>query len=77
MLLKELLESISSTHQTHQLAYYTHELAQIFSSYYAKHKVIDPQDINRSRGRLFMTLLIRNTLQTCFNLLGISQPERM
>jgi len=77
VLLKELLESISSTHQTHQLAYYTHELAQIFSSYYAKHKVIDPQDINRSRGRLFMTLLIRNTLQTCFNLLGISQPERM
>lgn len=75
--LKELLESISTTHHTHQLAYYVHELAQLFSTYYAKHKVIDPSEINRSRGRLLMTLLIRNTLQTCFNLLGISQPERM
>jgi len=75
--LKELLELISVTNQTHQLAHYTYELAQLFSTYYAKHRVIDPGNIPLSRGRLFMVQLIRNTLQTCFNLLGISQPERM
>lgn len=77
VLLKELLESISNTHHTHQLANYVHELAQLFSTYYAKHRVIDVQNVQQSRSRLFLTLLIRNTLQTGLNILGISQPERM
>jgi arginyl-tRNA synthetase len=75
--LKELLANIGSQHQTHQLAYYTHELAQLFSGYYAKHKVVDSAAINQSRGRLLVTSIVRNTLQTSFDLLGISQPERM
>lgn len=75
--LKDLLESIANTHQTHQLAYYVHELAQLFSSYYAKHKVLDPTAIELSRARLLLVQLVRTTLSTCFDLLGISQPERM
>ena len=75
--LKELLTSIGTQHHTHQLAYYVHELAQLFSAYYAKHKVLDSSAINQSRGRLLVTMIVRNTLQTSFDLLGISQPERM
>ncbi len=74
---KELLTSISTTFQTHQLAYYVHELAQLFSSYYAKHKIIDLNQISQSRARLLLVLLMQNTLRINLELLGISRPERM
>jgi arginyl-tRNA synthetase len=75
--LKELLETIEHNHQTHALTYYVLELAQQFHSYYSKHRVIDPEAIEQSRGRLLMVSLVRSTLETCLRLIGISRPERM
>lgn len=75
--LKYMLQTISRNYQTHALTYYAIELAQLFHSYYNMHKVIDIEHINQSRGRLFAIMLVRQTLKTCFDLLGISAPERM
>jgi len=75
--LKELLESISRTYQTHLLAYYAIELAQTFHTYYSQHKVIDPEHPAQSRARLIMIELVEHTLKTCFDLLGISAPDKM
>ncbi len=75
--LKELLESTASNYQTHLLAYYVIELAQTFHNYYSHHKVIDTTQINQSRGRLLIVLLVQKTLKTSFDLLGISAPEKM
>ena len=75
--LKLLLETISSTHQTHQLTYYTMELADIFHSYYAVNRVIEMNNIAQSRARLVIMQLLRNTFALSFDLLGISKPEKM
>ncbi len=75
--LKTLLESTAKNYQTHLIAYYVIELAQTFHSYYSHHTVIDSEHLEQSRGRLFTILLIQRTLKTCFDLLGISAPERM
>lgn len=75
--LKEILTDISTTHQTHILTYYVHELAQAFSKYYSKHRVVDLNNVQTSRGRLLMVQLVRNTLDTTFRLLGINRPEKM
>lgn len=75
--LKETLAEIGSQYQTHILTYYVHELAQAFSKYYSKNRVIDLNDIQTSRGRLLMVMLVRSTLDISFQLLGISRPERM
>lgn len=75
--LKYLLQTIARNYQTHALTYYAIELAQLFHSYYNMHKVIDPEHINQSRGRLFSIMLVKQTLKTCFDVLGISAPERM
>lgn len=75
--LATLLITISKNYQTHALTYYVIELAQAFHSYYGSHRVIDMQHVNQSRGRLFVISLVRDTLKTCFDLLGISAPERM
>ena len=75
--LSSVLEALGTHYQTHTLTYYTLELAQTFHSYYAKNKVIDLNDIPKSRARLLMITIIRNTLSTTLDLLGISKPEKM
>ena len=75
--LKHLLTHIAQSYQTHILAYYTLELAQEFHKYYSKNRVIDEKNIEQSQSRLAMVKIIRNTLELCLKLLGISAPEKM
>lgn len=75
--LKPLLENISNNYQTHLLTYYVLEVAHLFHSYYGSHKVIDLGAVATSRKRLALVMLVRNTLQLCMKLLGISCPETM
>lgn len=75
--LKTLLENTAQNYQTHLIAYYVIELAQTFHNYYSHHTVIEPAHIKQSRGRLAAILLVQRTLKTCFDLLGISAPEKM
>lgn len=75
--LKELLESISTNYQTHLLTYYVLELATLFHSYYAQNRVIDLENLEKSRARLYLVTMLNNTLKLCLTLLGISCPEKM
>ncbi len=75
--LKSLLSTIGENHQIHLLTYFVHELAQIFSKYYSKNRVIDSDNIQKSRARLLLIQLMNNTLETVLTLLGISKPEKM
>jgi arginyl-tRNA synthetase len=75
--LKHTLEGIAATHQTHHLTYYTTELADIFHRYYAHNRVIEMSNINQSRARLLLIMLLRQTFALSFDLLGISKPEKM
>jgi arginyl-tRNA synthetase len=75
--LKELLAGIAQNYQTHLLSYYTIELAKLFHSYYAHHKVIDPSNPATTRARLFLVKLLQETFETTFSLLGINTPEKM
>jgi arginyl-tRNA synthetase len=75
--LKAILHDIGKHFQTHILAYYTVELAQLFSKYYAKHRIVDTESSQTSNDRLALVTMVRNTLELCFNLMRISKPERM
>lgn len=75
--LRTLLESTAQNYQTHLIAYYVIELAQTFHNYYSHHTVIDASKTEQSRGRLLTILLVQRTLKTCFDLLGITAPEKM
>ncbi len=75
--LKDLLQNIARTHQTHQLTYYAIELARMFHSYYSNCKVIDMENIAQSRMRLLLLQQLEQTLKIVLELLGLQQPERM
>jgi len=75
--LEQLLMDISVNHQTHLLTYYVLELAQLFHRYYSHVRVIDVENREKSRGRLLMIGLLRNTIALVLDILGISHPEKM
>lgn len=75
--LKHLLETIAATEHTHLLSYYTIELADLLHRYYAQNRVIDTAHIQKSRARLFLIQLVRETFAITFDLLGISKPTKM
>lgn len=75
--LRYLLSDIAVNHQTHLLAYYVVELAQLFHRYYSHVRVLDPENIEKSRGRLLMVIILRNTIAQALDLLGVSHPEKM
>lgn len=75
--LQELLEDVSQNYQVHLLTYYLLELAHLFHNYYHHNRVIEPKDINQSRARLFLTILVKDTFERCLTLMGVSKPKRM
>jgi arginyl-tRNA synthetase len=77
MFLQDLLQDIATNHQTHLLTYYVLELAQAFHRYYSHTRVIDVHDIPKSRARLLMIIVLRDSIATVLQLLGIDRPEKM
>src|SRR4030095_9836534 len=75
--LEQLLIDISVNHQTHLLTYYVIELAQLFHRYYSHVRVLDPSNREKSRGRLLMITILRNSIALVLDLLGVSHPEKM
>jgi arginyl-tRNA synthetase len=75
--LRYILISIANTHQTHLLANYTCDLAQVFHSYYNSHKIVDANSPDVSATRLLLVFVTKNTLSLCLDLLGLSKPDRM
>jgi len=75
--LKSVLASISTSMQTHLLAYYALELAQQFHAYYGKNKIVDAENVAASKARLFVVGLTHEALDRILILLGLSRPEKM
>ncbi len=73
----QLLESVADTREPHRLATYVFELAGMFHKYYAKHKVIDEENIDVTKGRLFLITAVKNVLAIALDLLGVNAPDRM
>ena len=75
--LRALLQDISIHYQTHLLAYYVYDLAQLFHTYYGNTKIIDTLSIPQTRARLLMIMQLRDTVNLCLRLLGLSTPDKM
>lgn len=75
--LKDVLLSVDRNHLTHLLTYYIIELADIFHRYYGKYRIIDEENVAKSRSRLALITLLRDTFALTLTILGISLPEKM
>ena len=74
--LRALLLTIDTGYQTHLLAYYTYELANLFHTYYNSSKAL-VDDVAQTKNNLFIIVMMNQTLHLCFQLMGISSPRKM
>lgn len=75
--LKALLQNISGNYQVHLLAYYLLDMAHSFHNYYHHNRVIEPETVEQSRGRLLLTTLVKEQFDRCLQLMGLTRPQKM
>ena len=75
--LPELLEQIAENREPHRLAAFTEELCSLFHRFYNKYQVVSEKNKELSHARLLLIETVKNSLAICFDLMGISAPEKM
>jgi arginyl-tRNA synthetase len=72
----ETLHNAARQMEPHRITYFLMELAAAFHAYYNKHRVL-ADDMQLSRGRLYLVEAVRKVIKNGLTLLGVSAPERM
>lgn len=75
--LPDLLISIAEQREPYRLTVYTEELASMFHKYYAHVQVVSEKHKDLTHARLLLINSIKNVLAICFELMGISAPDKM
>ena len=71
------LERACDNREPHEVAHFLHELASHFNTFYNKHTVIDPDQVDRSANRLSLVRATQSVLASGLRLLGIRPLEYM
>ena len=72
----EVLEAAARSHEPHQLAHYSRELANDLHSYYNAHQFITDEETVRD-ARMCLILATKQVLVNVLTILGVSAPESM
>ena len=73
----EIICKSSDTLEPQNISNYLAELSSIFHSYYAKERVVDPDNESLTKARIYLVNSIRIVLRNGLSVLGISAPEKM
>ncbi|HEY7132360.1 MAG TPA: arginine--tRNA ligase, partial [Candidatus Limnocylindrales bacterium] len=73
----EVVEDAALSEETHGVTAYATDLATQFHAFYRDARVVDPDEPDRSAGRLALVAAAKTTLANALGLLGISAPESM
>ncbi len=74
---EDLILKLSENLEPQLLANYLFDLATKFHKYYSSCRVINDNDDELTKSRLFLIKAIKITLSNGLGILGISSPERM
>jgi arginyl-tRNA synthetase len=80
MILEQYSSIISEAAEEHNpsvIAIYAFNVAQVFNSFYAKHKVLKAESEEKKQLRLQLCQMTANVIASAMGLLGIRVPERM
>eukprot|EP01047_Picozoa_sp_COSAG01_P023925 COSAG01_NODE_1461_length_10242_cov_4.896283_2_plen_513_part_00 len=74
--LKEYMQQASEQRNTQIICQYTYHLAKLFHAFYKNCPINKAKEQDKAK-RIAIILKIKDSLKTCFDLLGISAPEKM
>ncbi len=72
----DLLEDMAERREIHHLTNYTLDLANLFHSFYEKHKILTAPK-KTAEARLGLVFGVQNVFKIALGLLGVSTPNRM
>ena len=72
----ETIESVTTKHEPHLLAFYLRELANALHAYYNQHHFI-VDDNNIRNARIMLIMAVKQVLANGLDLLGVSAPQEM
>ncbi|WP_338450258.1 arginine--tRNA ligase [Niallia oryzisoli] len=61
----------------HRISNYIYELASNFHSFYNAEKVLDTEEVEKTKARLSLIKAVQITLKNALDLIGVSAPEKM
>lgn len=67
----------ASKRSPHHITNYVFELAGTFHSFYNAEKVLDAENVDKSKARLALMKAVQVTLQNALALVGVAAPEKM
>jgi arginyl-tRNA synthetase len=73
----ELVENSAGSLEVNKIPQYAISLADVFHSFYGSARVIDKDDLEKSKARLELALSFKIVMKELLNLIGVSAPEKM
>lgn len=70
------IASAAKDRAVHRIAYYVHELAGAFHTFYNQCRIIGV-DSELQKARLALTVAVQNTLKHALDIIGVEAPDRM
>ena len=75
--LPELVADMATRREPHHLTYYAQGLAQAFTQFYDAHRIVVPEQRERSGARLTLTQASQAALAAALRLIGVDAPDEM
>ncbi|WML46279.1 arginine--tRNA ligase [Neobacillus sp. PS3-40] len=73
----QVVSEAAQKRMPHRITNYIFELASTFHSFYNAEKVLDSDNLERTKARLALIKTVQITLKNAFALIGVSAPEKM
>jgi arginyl-tRNA synthetase len=73
----QVVSEAAEKRMPHRITNYIFELASTFHSFYNAEKVLDSDNLERTKARLALIKTVQITLKNAFALIGVSAPEKM
>ena len=75
--LPELVADMAAKREPHHLTYYAQSLAQAFTQFYDGHRIVVPEEAERSGARLTLTQASQAALAATLRMIGVDAPDEM
>ena len=75
--LKSELQQVAKKREPHRLTYYLIELAGALHRFYNKHRVVNGEEPELTKARLYLIEGVRKTLAVGLQILNVNAPRRM
>src|SRR5699024_7242070 len=73
----QLLADAAKREEPYKVAQYVYDLASLLHRFYNAEKVIDPENMERTKARIALMRAVQITIQNALHILGVSAPEKM